>query len=427
MKYKTNQRILQITESTLVVGADIAKKTHIARAMDFRGVELGKPCTFENTRHGLMSLLHWLNTLKDLHDKSNVLFGLEPTGHYWMPLAQFLRTHGIKVVLVNPHHVKKSKELDDNSPTKNDKKDAAVIARLIKDGRYTEPHFPTDIYAELRVVMVQRDQLNGDLNRVKGRIHNWLDRFFPEYIQVFKDWEGKASLLTLKKFPLPQDVADMSADEIVSVWKTEVKRAVGRKRAESLIWHAKQSIGLTEGIESARLELKFLLEQYEMLCRQMEDLMQRIQQLLEQIPGAKEMMTVPGVGWVTVAGFLAEVGDLSSYEDGRQIIRLAGLNLKENSSGKHKGKTRITKRGRPRLRSLLFKCAMVLVAKNEQLKSLHQYLTTRPQNPLKKKQSIIAICGKIARILFCLGRKRLSYDAQKVLGSIQQKSLQNAA
>ncbi|GIM45025.1 hypothetical protein DNHGIG_05740 [Collibacillus ludicampi] len=72
MKYKTNQRILQITESTLVVGADIAKKTHIARAMDFRGVELGKPCTFENTRHGLMSLLHWLNTLKDLHDKSRI-------------------------------------------------------------------------------------------------------------------------------------------------------------------------------------------------------------------------------------------------------------------------------------------------------------------------------------------------------------------
>jgi transposase len=170
-----------------------------------------------------------------------------------MPLAQFLRKHGIKVVLVNPHHVKKSKELDDNSPTKNDKKDA-VIARLIKDGRYTEPHLPTYIYAELRVAMVQRDRLIGDLNRVKGRIHNWLDRFFPEYIQVFKDWEGKASLLTLKKFPFPQDVVNRSADEIVAVWKTAVKRAVGWKREDCLIHHAKQSIGLTEGIESSRFE-----------------------------------------------------------------------------------------------------------------------------------------------------------------------------
>jgi transposase len=70
---------------------------------------------------------------------------------------------------------------------------------------------------------------------------------------------------------------------------------------------------------------------------------------------------------------------------------------------------------------------MVLVAKDEQLKTLHQYLTTRPQNPLKKKQSIIAICGKIARILFCLGRKRVSYDLQEVLGSIRKNILQNAA
>lgn len=49
------------------------------------------------------------------------------------------------------------------------------------------------MYAELRVLVNQRDHINIDLNRVKGRIHNWLDRYFPEFTTVFKKWEGKAA------------------------------------------------------------------------------------------------------------------------------------------------------------------------------------------------------------------------------------------
>jgi hypothetical protein len=54
-------------------------------------------------------------------------------------------------------------------------------------------------------------------SRVKGRIHNWLDRFFPEYTQVFKDWEGKASLITLSHFPLPQGVIAAGKTSVVTV------------------------------------------------------------------------------------------------------------------------------------------------------------------------------------------------------------------
>ncbi|WCK52513.1 transposase [Aneurinibacillus sp. Ricciae_BoGa-3] len=70
-------------------------------------------------------------------------------------------------------------------------KDARVIAQLMKDGRYSEPQIPQGIYAELRVGMNIREQLSKDLLQVKGRIHNWLDRYFPEFLTVFKDWEGK--------------------------------------------------------------------------------------------------------------------------------------------------------------------------------------------------------------------------------------------
>lgn len=432
MKYiessKQNQRIERITEKTLVIGTDIAKANHVARAFNYRGIELGKRCLFQNDENGLLNLLAWAESLKEKYGMNDVILGVEPTGHYWFPLFHFLKPRQVQVVLVNPHHVKRSKELDDNSPTKNDIKDAKVVAKLVIDGRYTEPQLPEGIYAELRVLMNQRDRLNGDFNRVKGRIHNWLDRFFPEYTQVFKDWEGKASLITLKHFPLPQEIVQAGETSIVATWKKEgVQRAVGAKRAELLYRKARKSIGLTEGATAAKHELAMYLEQYAMLCRQLEELMVLVAELVEQIPGAAEMMSIPCVKLVTVAGFLAEVGDLSKYDHSQQIVRHAGLSLRENSSGKHKGETTLSKRGRCRLRAILYRAALTLVAKNPEFRALHFYFTTRRDNPLKKKQSMIAICNKLIRVLFELGRKQKVYDATKVLGPHREAQLQAAA
>jgi transposase len=361
------------------------------------------------------------------HSKQQVLFGIEPTGQYWLSLAEFLKKHGIKLVIVNPMHVKRSKELDDNSPTKNDVKDAHVIARLVQDGRYSEPQVPEGINAELRNGMNLRDRLKQDLNSIKGRIQNWLDRFFPEFLDVFRDWEGKAALLSLQHFPLPSDVQAMNAEQIVQVWRQEVKRTVGVKKALQLLEAAKTSIGLTTGLSMARKELQLLIQQYLLVHSQIDELMEHLEEFVSQIPGSAHMLTIPGVGFTTVAGFLSEVGDLQRYDHPRQIQKLAGLNLKENSSGKRQGRTRITKRGRPRLRALLFRSVMVLVAKNPEFKALHAYFTKRSVNPLRKKQSLIALCCKLIRILFVLGRKQVPYDPAKLQGALQQVQLQEAA
>lgn len=431
MKYKharkQNQRFQQITESTLVVGADIAKKTHVARAVDFRGIELGKDCVFGNDHQGLTKLVTWMKELQRRHHKTEIVLGIEPTGHYWFPLAEYLQREGVRVVVVNPHHVNKSKELEDNSPTKNDYKDAKVIADLVRGGKYSEPKLPMNVYADLRILMNLREKVMVNFGQVQRRIQNWLDRFFPEYGQVFKDWEGKASLITLSEFPTPSEIVALGVGAIVRRWKEDVKRAVGPKRASQLLETARTSIGLKQGLAAAKIELKTLLEQYEMFAKQLEDIMMEVERLLAQIPGTKEMLTIPGVAIVTLAGFLAEVGDLSGYDHGQQIIRLAGLNLKENSSGKKKGKSTITKRGRSRLRALLFRAVMPMVAKNAEFKALHQYFTKRSHNPLKKKQSIVALCGKLIRVLYTLGTKRIPYQPSDVLGPVRQAQLQMAA
>jgi transposase len=427
LKEKQNQRITRITEKTLVVGADIAKKIQVARAVDFRGIELGKDCTFYNDREGLTKLTTWMKELQQVHAKTEIVFGIEPTGHYWFPLAAYLQGEGIKIVMVNPHHVNKSKELEDNSQTKSDYKDAKVIADLIRNGKYSEPNIPAKAYADLRIIMNLREKIVVNLNQVKARVHNWIDRFFPEYLKAFKKWEGKASLMTLHQFPMPQEIVSLGAKRILAYWKTEVKRGVGIKRAERLCEVASTSIGLTEGSMGAQIELKALLEQYHLLFKQEEQIMQKVMEILENIPGTKQMLNIPGVGVATIAGFLAEVGDLSKYDHGQQIIRLAGLNLKENSSGKRKGKTGISKRGRSRLRALLFRCIMPMVAKNEEFKALHKHFTTRSHNPLKKKQSLIALCGKLIRVLHTLGTKEKEYNANDLLGPIRQAQLLQSA
>lgn len=170
------------------------------------------------------------------------------------------------MVVVNPDHVNKSKELEDNSQTKNDYKDAKVIADLVRN----------KVYTDLRILMNLRDKVIVNLGQVQRRIQNWLDCFFPKYLEVFKDWEGKASLITQAEFPTPQENTSIGAVDILKRWKKNVQRAVGIKRAEKLVEAALNSIGLTEGLMAARIEMKALLEQHELFTRQLENIMLQV-------------------------------------------------------------------------------------------------------------------------------------------------------
>lgn len=123
------------------------------------------------------------------------------------------------------------------------------------------------------------------------------------------------------------------------------------------------------------MELKLLLTQYEWFQNKLEELESKLDDLLVQIPHVKQLLSIKGIGRDTVAGFLDEVDDIDQYHHPKQITKLAGLNLKTNTSGTHKGQTKITKRGRKRLRALLFRVMMPLVAKNAAFQALHKYYT----------------------------------------------------
>jgi transposase len=420
MNFTQNEKLNQVSENSIVIGVDIASELHYARAFNWRGVELGKVFKFENNVEGFTSFNGWINVLKEQTKKDAILIGAEPTGHYWFGLAAYLKEQSIKLVLVNPFHVKRSKELDDNHPGKTDSKDPKTIAKLVIEGRYNEPYIPEGVYADLRIATSCRLRIIKELNGVKNRIQRWIKIYFPEYTKVFGSFEAVSSMIVLEAAPLPADIIALGAEGINKLWRDKKLRAVGIKRANCLYEAGKNTIGCTEGSASARLEIQLLLEDYRNKINQYELVMKVIEDLCMQIPEVEKLLKIKGVGIVTVAGFVSEIGDIRRFHSPKQIQKLAGLALKETSSGKCKGQTTISKRGRSRLRAVLFQAVMPLVAKNAEFAEIHRYYTTRIKNPLKKKQSLIALSCKLIRVFYAILSKGISYDSTKLISDIHR-------
>lgn len=423
MNYKQNYKIKQITDRTLVVGVDIAKTAHWARAFDWRGIELDKKIKFAANKYGFEDFIEWAKFVAERNDKNKIVVGIEPTAHYWFTFAQAIQTEGMMLVQVNPYHVKSAKELDDSTPSKSDSKDPKTIAMLVKDGRYQIPYVPEGIYAELRKANNMREEWMKHIQGIKNKVQRWIDTYFPEFVEVFCSWEGKTAIMTLSTMPLPSLIKDMTAEQILSVWRQEVKRGVGIRRAIRLLTVAKRSVGMLRGLVMAESEIKLLIEEYQRIKAIIDCIDGKISKIVELVPGAENLLEIKGIGVRTVAGFFAEVGDVTRFTHPKQIIKLAGFNLRENSSGRHKGQTTISKRGRSRLRAVLFRSMLPLIATNAEFKHLHKYYITRTENPLKKKQSIIALCGKLIRIIYTLVIKNSKYDPKRVLGDIRSDGM----
>ncbi len=424
---KRTSNLAQIRAThTLLVGLDIAKKTHWARMLDGRtGIEVDTAFKFQNSTEGFGRLLGKMSRAKERIGAENIIVAVEPSGHYWKPLAGYLSRAGITVVIVNPYHVKKQKELDDNSPTKNDRKDALIIAALAWEGRFSRCYIPEGIWAELRGYTQSRWQQKRKLNAALNNLVAILDEYFPEYTEVFKDLLGKASMHILAHRPFPADIIKLAEEELAQELRAVSSGRVGKKRAALLLSKARESIGVREGLTAARLRLAHCLAEISFWKEQLAQTEAAMADTLALTGLAENLLSIKGVGIVTAAGFLGEVGDLSRYENWRQIRKMAGFNLTENSSGSRKGKTGISKRGRPGLRNLLYQASLALVSKNPEFKALYRHL--RRENPLKGKPALVVIACKLLRVMFTLAKENRLYDPEKVLGAYRQQQLKYAA
>ncbi|MBV7509701.1 IS110 family transposase [Bacillus sp. sid0103] len=412
MQDKQNQLIERISDKHLVIGVDIAQQFHVARAVNFRGIVVGDPLTFENNEDGFTILFQWINKLKRTNNLNTTIVGMEPTGHYWINLSKWLFEQNIDVVTVNPYHVKRNKENRDNTQSKSDKKDALVIADMVKNGYYAIVRPTSESFEELRVLMSNRDVIVKLLVSSINQLNRWVDIVFPELRKVFKDVTGKGAIATLRLFPTPIELRSMLPQNLVIAWKSLMKRQPGLKKAQLLIHLAKRSIGTRQALDAYKFHLQQLLEEYDLATTQLERVEQQVTEVLKQIPYANQLLTIKGISEISLAGILGEAGDLSGFAHGNSLLRHAGLHLAEASSGKWKGQIVISKRGRSRLRRFLYLATMSLVMNNPEFKAIHT--NNVKVKKIKKMKSIMKLVGKLARVFVGIAQRNESYCPEKL-------------
>lgn len=419
MNYNQNHKLNQLDEQILIIGVDVSKKFHVARAQDYRGVEFKKGIKFDNTLGGFIQFSSWKELLMKEEKKTKVIVGMEPTGPYWLPFARWLQKEGLWIVTVNPAHVKKSKELDDNNQAKTDYRDARVIAQLVKDARFSEPNLLAGIYEELRNAKNIRKVMVNDLKRIKNRMANWLDRYFPEYKDGYVNWEAESFCYLMRKYKLPEVLAKQDPEELYKEVKEKFPRGVGCRKISSLIKASRESIGVKNGTRMAARELDYLLKRYKEIVSEINEIEVEINGLCEELPEVRKITQIKGMGMTTASGIVAELGEIKKYQTPKQMIKMAGLALTENSSGQKKGKMSISKRGRKDLRKILYQAVVGMIRTNGAFQELYEYYRYRAKNQLSGKQAIIVLVTKLLRIIHTIVVKEENYDEKKMMSSIR--------
>ena len=427
-KFSKNEKLSFINDDMLILGCDIGSDSHYIRAIDNRGKELSKKALcFENNQDGFQKAKEWAIMLAAENGKSQIVLGLEPTGHYWFDLATWMVSNGISVVQVNPYAVKQTKELEDNSQLKDDTKDPKIIANLVKDGNYGMPYLPDGIFADLRRLSMFRDQLTEDRVRAMNRLHREMKIYFPEYKEALGKVVGAFAISLLKVAPFPEDLLDIGEEGIRDIWKADKLRGRGYSRSAEIIRIARTSVGLKDGTCSSKIAVRWFANEITLLEEKIQSVENALILRCKEIPYAENIPEIPGIGDGIMSGILAEIGDISRFDDVKEIQKLSGLGLVACSSGKHKGETKISRRGRKKLRYWLFLGAKSVVVHDEAFRQLHMYYTTRAENPLKKMQSLIVIACKLLRIIYTMLKKGIQYDPERMLSDIVHQSIPDMA
>lgn len=230
------------------------------------------------------------------NDKKQIVLGLEPTDHYWFALAAWMVSYGISVVQVNPYAVKQSKEIEDNSQLKDDRKDPKLIANLVKDGNYGMPYLPKKVYADMRRLFVFRDQLTEDRIRNINRLHRELKIYFPEYMDAFGKIDGAFTLEVLKVSAIPTDITELGAEGMKNIWHNAKLRGRGYSRANEIVSYAEKSVGLTDGTDAGHEAVKWYAEQILKLDEQLAVIESTLHEKCREIHYAEKILEIEGVG-----------------------------------------------------------------------------------------------------------------------------------
>ncbi len=405
MKRSKTKKIKVINEKTMIAALDIGKGAHYAYFRSPSGIDI-KPLSFDNSRRGFDKFWIKLCQFKRKHNLEDVVVGFESTGPYAEPLFHYLRKKPVKLVQINPMHSKKLKELTGNSPNKNDKKDPRVIADVISLGHALTLVVPEGPAAELRRLTLARERALKRMTAAINQLQDLIFVIFPEFLTVMKDISTKTARYLIKKHPSPENIVASGVGSLAAIVKKVSRGKLGRQKAKELFNAALGSVGVDHGKRGILTEIKYLISQISSDTKFIACVEKQMKDYLEEIPYSHSILSIKGIGIVTAGGLIGEVGDFKKFHTISEIMKLAGLDLYEISSGKHKGQRRISKRGRSLIRKLLFFAAINVVKTNGIMHEPYQQMLARG---MPKVKALIAISRKLLRIIFALVRDDTMY------------------
>jgi transposase len=399
------KKVKIVNEKALIVAIDIGKTIHYGYFRGPDGQDI-KPFPFYNFQKSFNDFWKKVINFKQQKQLVEVVIGFESTGPYAEPLLNFLSKKSVRLVQVNPMHTKRLKEMTGNSPNKTDSKDPRVIADVISLGHALTVIVPEGAAAELRRLTQARERACKSRTATMNQLHHLIFVVFPEFTQVIKKITSKSALYLLKNYPFPEDIVDLGLERFQEVLRKVSKGQFGQTKAATLFEAAARSIGIGEGKQGLLLEIKYLVSGIERESEFIDQIEKQMSHYLTQIPYSQSILSIKGIGKVTVAGLIGEVGDFKQFRRIPEIMKLAGLDLYEISSGKHKGQRHISKRGRAHLRKLLFFVALNTIRING---IMHDKYLTMVNRGVPKVKAIVAISRKLLRIIFSLACNHTTY------------------
>jgi transposase len=400
-----------VNSHTLVAGIDIAKRESLVvfvRSAD--KARLGK-LRIPTTAEGIHEVAKRGRQLGEQHGLERVVLAMETTGHYWKILARTAERLGLRYVTVQSFVVARAREFDDLTRDKTDQRDAGLIADLACELRFNEVQLETGAWAELRSLAEARDHYRVDQRSALQEQRALLELTWPELLKQVPDLNGSHLQATLRLGLSPLQIASLPKARFTAALRREHTRRFLPWMA-GRIWAAACLAQAHDQSPALTLRLQLAAQRHRAGETAIARLDQEMTVAFDQTGLAWMRGQIRGLGHTMLHNLLALSGDPRRLDDSRCMVKLAGSNPTQRSSGEQQAAGGIHRRGRPLLRLLAHQAAVTLVLHNPDFKARFLALTKRHNRPLEKKQAYIAVGNKLLRTLWVLAVTGQPYRSQ---------------
>ena len=315
----------------LLVAVDISKSKHEACLGNSERV-LRRRLIFSNTREGLQQLEATIVQQQMRSEAELAVIGMEPTGPYWKPLFAQLKQRGYPVVLVHSKAVKHNRKTMAGNDGKTDSLDTLCIWDLLRQGKCFAPiEREEKLEAAYRLMHHYEDSCKR-ATQIRNQLRAVLALVFPELNERFRKVDGKTALAFLAKNPTPQSIRRLGPKRFLERWRGQHGRW-GQKFFAELYELAKQSIGVHDQERCYELEIGFLVEELRQALETQQRWFEQAHALVRDHAHFPLLVSIKGIGDKIATGLLASLGDPTRFDNGKQWVSLAGLDLKLHESG----------------------------------------------------------------------------------------------